>query len=208
LFYSEASDRAAASRRNAGATDRRIALLRGAGSGRRIALRIHVHIATEIGEICGLEHRQMLTESARVIRRDGDRVELELQRVSACDNCELGQGCGTGALGRLLGRRSRPLVIETDQDCHAGDRVMLALPESALVRASLLLYGLPLLGLLLGGLVAMLFALAEWLVVAAAGLGLFAGCKVAAHAAKRIELSGQAPYIRQISVNPAPEILS
>jgi len=146
----------------------------------------------------------MLTESARVIRRDGNRVELELQRNSACGHCELSQGCGTGALGRLLGGRSRPLVIETDQDCRAGDRVVLAMPEAALVSASLLLYGLPLAGLLLAGLGAMLFDPAEWLVVAAAGFGLFAGCKVSARAAKRIELAGQAPYIKQISVNPAP----
>ena len=147
----------------------------------------------------------MLTESARVIRRDGKLVELELQRVSACGHCELSQGCGTGAIGRLLGRRSRPLIIETDQDCRAGDQVVLAMPESALVRASLLLYGLPILGLLLGGLGAMLFALAEWLVVAAAVFGLFAGFKVAARTAQRIELGDQAPYIRGINVNPGPE---
>jgi len=150
----------------------------------------------------------MLTESARVIRRDGNRVELELQRVSACGNCELSQGCGTGALGRLLGQRSRPLVIETDQDCRAGDQVVLAMPESALVHASLLLYGLPLLGLLLGGLGATLFALTEWLVVATAGFGLFAGCKVAARVARRIEMAGQAPYIKEIGVNPGHEIWS
>lgn len=147
----------------------------------------------------------MLTESARVIRRDGNRIELELQRGSACGHCELSQGCGTGALGRLLRRRSRPLVIETDQDCRAGDRVVLAMPESALVRASLLLYGLPLLGLLLGGLGAMLLSLAEWLVVVTAGFGLFAGFKIAARITRGIEVQGEAPYIREISVNPGPE---
>jgi len=140
----------------------------------------------------------MLTESARVIRRDGSRVELELQRVSACGHCELSRGCGTGALGRLLARRSRPLVIETDQDCRVGDLVELALPESALVSASLLLYGLPLLGLLLGGLGAELFALAEWLVVAAAACGLFAGFKFAPLMARRLEPGGQSPYIREV----------
>jgi sigma-E factor negative regulatory protein RseC len=150
----------------------------------------------------------MLTESARVIRRDGNRVELELQRVSACGDCQLSQGCGTGALGRLLGRRSRPLVIETERDFRAGDQVVLAMPESTLVRASLLLFGLPLLGLLLGGLVAMLFALVEWLVVAAATFGLFAGYKVAARITRGIELGDQAPYIKEISVNPGSDILS
>ena len=147
----------------------------------------------------------MLTESARVIRRDGNRVELELQRSSACGHCELSQGCGTGALGRLLGGRSRPLVIETDQDCRAGNRVMLAMPESALVGASLLLYGLPLAGLLLAGLGAMLFDLAEWLVVAAAVFGLFAGFKVAARITQRIERRGPAPYISEIGANPESE---
>ena len=144
----------------------------------------------------------MLTESALVTRRDGDRVELELQRSSACDHCELNQGCGTGALSRLLGRRSRPLVIQTDRDCKPGDRVLLELPESALVRASLLLYGLPLLGLVLGGLLAALLAVPEWLVVGIALLGLFVGFKFASRTTQRLEQGGQTPYIRVIQVNP------
>ena len=144
----------------------------------------------------------MLSESALVTRRDGNRVELELQRSSACDHCELSQGCGTGALGRLLGRRSRPLVIETDKDCEPGDRVLLELPESALVRASLLLYGLPLFGLVFGGLLAAMLALAEWLVVGIALFGLFAGFKLAARTTRRLEQGGQAPYIKDIRVNP------
>jgi sigma-E factor negative regulatory protein RseC len=144
----------------------------------------------------------MLTESALVTRRDGNRVELELQRSSACDHCELNQGCGTGALGRLLGRRSRPLVIETDQDCEAGDKVLLELPESALVSASLLLYGLPLLGLVFGGLLGALLGFAEWLVVSIAFVGLFAGFMFAARTTRRLEQGGHAPYIRDIRVNP------
>jgi len=47
VLYPEASDR-----RDAATPDRCIALLRGAGSGRRIELHIHVYIAAEIGEIC------------------------------------------------------------------------------------------------------------------------------------------------------------
>jgi positive regulator of sigma E activity len=81
---------------------------------------------------------------------------------------------------------------------------MLAMPESALVGASLLLYGLPLAGLLLAGFGAMLFDPADWLVVAAATLGLFAGFKIAARITQGIERRGQAPYISEISANPEP----
>ena len=144
----------------------------------------------------------MLTESARVIHRDGRRVELELLRANACGDCELSQGCGTGAIGRLLGRRSRPLVIQTDLDCEIGDEVVVTLPESALVKSSLLLYGLPLLGLVFGGLIASLPGLSEPLVVLFALIGLFAGFRIAARVAQKLEQRGHVPHISKLRVNP------
>jgi sigma-E factor negative regulatory protein RseC len=146
----------------------------------------------------------MLTEPARVVSRDGRRVEVELQRGSACGGCELSEGCGTGALGRLLGHRRRSLVIETDRDCNPGDEVLLSLPEAALVKASLMLYGLPLLGLLVGGSAAISLSLAEWWVAFCAILGLFAGFRLAARGTQKLEQGGLAPYISDIRVNPGP----
>lgn len=145
----------------------------------------------------------MLTESARVIRRDGKRVELELQRGSACGHCELSQGCGTGALGRLLGRRSRPLVLETDQDCRPGDEVQLALPEASLVRASLLVYGFPLIGMLFAGLLASAAGAGDWLVALAAVAGFVVGLGFAAFFASRLEHRGMTPHIVDIRLNSA-----
>ena len=140
----------------------------------------------------------MLTEPARVLRRDGRRVELELQRASACGHCELSEGCGTGALGRLLGHRARTLTIETERRCEPGDDVLLCLPETALVATSLLLYGMPLLGLLAGAALTIALQFSEPLVVAGALLGLLAGFRVAAYCARRLEQRGFAPYIREI----------
>ena len=144
----------------------------------------------------------MLTEAAIVTRRDGNRVELELQRGSACGNCELSQGCGTGALGRLLGRRSRPIFVETEQNLEPGDEVLLALSESALVRASLTLYGLPLLGMVMAGLLAALLSSPEWLVVTAAVAGFYGGYRLAANLAGRLEDGQLTPYIVDIRLNP------
>ena len=143
----------------------------------------------------------MLTETARVIQRRGNRVELELLRASACGQCELRQGCGTGSLARLLRRRARPLVIETDRECQPGDEVRLALPESALVSASLALYGLPLLGLVLGGLLASLVFRQEWLIGLIACAGFVGGMSAASVRARRLEENGQTPYITSVKAN-------
>jgi sigma-E factor negative regulatory protein RseC len=146
----------------------------------------------------------MIIEQAIVTRCDGKRVELELQRGSACGQCELNQGCGTGALGRLLGKRSKPLVIETDHVLKPGDRIQLGLSESALVKASLTIYGLPLLGMILAGLLASFAGVAEALVALAACVGFIAGFKFAAYLSRALEHDRLKPYIVEIQVNPEP----
>ncbi len=144
----------------------------------------------------------MITEQAIVTRRDGNRVEIELERGSACGNCEMNQGCGTGAIGRLLGRRSRPLVIETEQPLRPGDRVQLGLPEAALVKASLLTYGLPLLAMVAAGLVAAASGLGDGWVALTAVVGFAAGFKLAARLSRSLEACRLTPYIMEIELNP------
>ena len=146
----------------------------------------------------------MITEQAIVTRRDGNRVELELQRGSACGQCELSRGCGTGALGRLLGKRSKPLVIETDRDLKPGDRLQLGLSESALVKASLTVYGLPLLGMVAAGLIASFAVVSEVLIALAACTGFIAGFKFASYLSHPLEHDLMTPYIVDIRVNPDP----
>lgn len=146
----------------------------------------------------------MITEQAIVTRCNGKQVELELQRGSACGQCEMNRGCGTGALGRLLGKRSRPLVIETNHVLKPGDRLQLGLSESALVKASLMMYGLPLLGMIAAGLLASLVALSDALVALVAGIGFIAGFKIAAYFSRTLEQDRLTPYIVDIQVNPEP----
>jgi sigma-E factor negative regulatory protein RseC len=147
----------------------------------------------------------MITESAVVTRCDGKLVELELQRNSTCGQCELSKGCGTGALGRLLGRRSKPILIETEHDLKPGDRLQLGLSESALVKASLIIYGLPLLGMICAGLLATLLTASEGLVVVAAIAGFFAGFKIANFLTLALEDAKFKPYIIDIHMNPGPD---
>jgi sigma-E factor negative regulatory protein RseC len=144
----------------------------------------------------------MITESAIVTHRNGSRVELKLQRASACGGCELNQGCGTGALGRLLGHRSKPVVIETDRELEPGDQLVLGLSETTLVKASLTIYGLPLLGMVIAGLLAAWGGLADGFVALIAISGFFAGFKFATWLSISLEDDHFAPYIIDIQVNP------
>lgn len=146
----------------------------------------------------------MITEHAIVTRCIGKQVELELQRGSACAQCELNRGCGTGALGRLLGKRSKPLVIETDHDLQPGDRLQLGLSESALVKTSLVIYGLPLLGMVAAGLLASSVIVSEAWVALAAGVGFVGGLKISAYLSRALEHDLLKPYIVDIRVNPEP----
>lgn len=146
----------------------------------------------------------MITEAAIVKRRDGRLVELELQRNSTCGQCELSKSCGTGALGRLLGHRRKPILIETDHQVEPGDELVLGLSESALVKASLTVYGFPLLGMICAGLLAALAAVPEIVVAAAAVAGFLGGYKLAGYFAHNLEAGRLEPYIIDITVNPEP----
>ena len=146
----------------------------------------------------------MITERAVVTRCEAGRVEVRLQRGSACGHCELSQGCGTGAIGRLLGNRSRPLVIATGEDLKPGDELLLGLSEAALVKASLAVYGLPLFAMVGAGLLAALLGIADTWVALTSVVGLFAGFKIASSVAHSLEVDRLAPYIIEIRVNPGP----
>jgi sigma-E factor negative regulatory protein RseC len=148
----------------------------------------------------------MITEQAVVTRCEGSRVEVRLLRESACGRCELSQGCGTGAIGRLLGNRSRPLMLDCPEPLQPGDRLELGLSESALVRASLTIYGLPLLGMLAAGMTAALSGLAEVLVALISVVGLYAGMKIASRLSRRLERGRMTPYIIDIRVNPHSDL--
>ena len=147
----------------------------------------------------------MITEPAIVRRAVGPRVELELQRDSSCGGCELRDGCGVGALGRLLGRRRKSLLVDTDRSLRPGDRVLLGMPEAALVRLSLLVYGLPLAGLLGGALLPALLwpAAPDALAVACGAAGFAVGAKLVAWRSAWLPRGQLLPKIVDIEVNPA-----
>lgn len=92
----------------------------------------------------------MIEQEARVLGLQGGDALVEVGRQSACGSCAAKSGCGTSVVASLFPQRRQQLRVANTQAAKPGDRVIIGLPEEGLQRASLLLYGAPLLGLLAG----------------------------------------------------------
>ena len=99
----------------------------------------------------------MIEEVAVVVKIENHQVWVESGQNSACGGCQQKTSCTTNAIGSVLKKKSVPV------DCYiqlkTGDQVMVAIDESLLLRASLLLYLVPLLALFTGA------SMADWLLV-------------------------------------------
>lgn len=149
----------------------------------------------------------MIRETATVTRLEGSQAVIEMQRQDVCHQCELNKGCGTGAIGRLLGHRSRSLKITNERDLKPGDQVILGIQDRAYLNASLVIYGLPLIGLICGGLLSQWFfgeSDVSALVGAAVGMTF---CLIASNLIARYRFSRQFnPIILQIIAEPKGRI--
>lgn len=92
----------------------------------------------------------MIEEHAEVLRIDGDRAEIAAIPQPACSRCSAKGGCGTSLVASLFPRRRPRFWLDNGIGASPGDRVVIGLDERRLQQGSLLLYALPLLGLLLG----------------------------------------------------------
>lgn len=95
----------------------------------------------------------MIEAEARVVAADCDYAEVVTLRQSACGSCTASKGCGTSLIAAWFPQRELRFRVRNDIGADTGDRVVLGLDEGDLQRGSLLLYAVPL-GGLLGGAVA------------------------------------------------------
>lgn len=118
----------------------------------------------------------MIEERGRVLSVDDGAVWVETVRRSTCGTCSARAGCGQHLLERLGARGRQGFIRAISGEVHSvGDEVVIAIPESAVVRGSLWVYAVPLTGLFAGALLAQHGGLGEPGVIAAAFTGLAAG---------------------------------
>jgi sigma-E factor negative regulatory protein RseC len=97
----------------------------------------------------------MIEELAVVVKIENHQVWVESGQNSACGGCQQKASCTSNALDSVLKKKSVP--VDSDIQLTTGDQVMVAIDENLLLRASLLLYLLPLIALFTGA------GIADWL---------------------------------------------
>ncbi len=96
----------------------------------------------EIGVICAIEHHN----SQQV-------VLVETQIKSTCGSCEAQSNCGVGAIAKVFASKREMLRFRLTEIVEVGQKVSLGIPEENLLKASAIVYCLPLFALVLSALV-------------------------------------------------------
>ena len=112
----------------------------------------------------------------RVREVQGDWARLVCEKAGQCDLCGSGRGCGL----RLMGRsREHHLTVPRGSDSArpliAGDAVLVSVADGAIVRATALIYLLPVAGLLAGAGLAQMMDMGDGIAFLAALGGALAG---------------------------------
>lgn len=114
---------------------------------------------------------------ATIISISNGTAIVAVSRTVACARCAAGKGCGAG----LFSGKSKPVNLEVPVPetlkLQVGDKVNLELSPDSLLRASFLVYGLPLIGVISALILGRLFAgpLSDGYAVGLAIVGLVTG---------------------------------
>ncbi|MGJ8687448.1 MAG: SoxR reducing system RseC family protein [Spongiibacteraceae bacterium] len=121
----------------------------------------------------------MIYETARVLAVESDSLWLETISSSSCGSCAAQKGCGQGLMAKYSEGKRNQLKLslggQASADYAVDDDVTIAIPESVLVSSALIMYFLPLLGLLLGMMAMQQFVDGDGYAALGALLGFVAG---------------------------------
>ncbi len=112
----------------------------------------------------------MLEQHARVVKVSDEGIWVEAVEPSGCGTCG-GQGCSTRQIAELFQRKPRHFRVAAEMALSAGERVVVGMPEGGVVRIALYVYGLPLLMILAGALLANIWVPGDLPAVAGAAAG-------------------------------------
>ena len=111
----------------------------------------------------------------------GARAIVDVDAAAVCARCASGRGCGAGILPGRTGNRRLEVPVEPGLQLAEGDIVGIELAPRSVLRAALIVYGLPLAGAVCGAALAYLAALGDGGAAMLAIGGLFAGSMISRH---------------------------
>lgn len=133
----------------------------------------------------------MIEEKARVLSVEAGLAWVETTRRSSCSGCSASSGCGTSVVAGIFGERRNRLQVRDPIGVEAGDQVVIGIADSALTRASLLAYLLPLATLMLSAFAAQTAGAGEEMVALVGILGLAIGLLVTGRLAGDASAAGR-----------------
>lgn len=122
-----------------------------------------------------IEERAVIIALSEEAQSGVSIASLEIERRTACGLCGQTRGCGNQVWGKLLGHQSTAFKAENAIQAKVGQSVIVAIDAQALVKAALLLYMTPLLGMFLLGVLANLLWHNDVAAILGALIGLFIG---------------------------------
>ncbi len=88
---------------------------------------------------------QVITETGKVIALQGTQAWVQTIQTSACESCSARAGCGQRALAAVSGGKANQVLVLNTSAAQVGDEVVIGMDEQSLLAASLAVYGVPLL---------------------------------------------------------------
>ncbi|HEY0208564.1 SoxR-reducing system protein RseC [Acerihabitans sp.] len=146
----------------------------------------------------------MIKEWATVISWQQGVAQLRCEQRSGCGSCHSSGSCGTSILNKMGSDSEHQLKVESRHPLVPGQRVEVGITEGSLIRSALLVYMLPLAGLI--GCAAIMQAWFNTDLAAACGglLGALGGFMLARFIARRIGNDREyQPVILQIALPPS-----
>jgi sigma-E factor negative regulatory protein RseC len=90
----------------------------------------------------------MVEESALVLRVESDIVWVQAIQKTACGSCQAQKGCGHSLLAKVGQKQIDIPVSRNGLDVQPNEQVIIGVPEQAILRSSMLMYGVPLLSMI------------------------------------------------------------
>ena len=91
----------------------------------------------------------MFTEVGQVIAEEGDMVWVQTQSKTGCSSCKVSTTCGSGIVNKAFSHKVFVTPLKNTINAHINDEVEVGIPEDFVLKASLVVYLLPLICLIL-----------------------------------------------------------